>query len=121
MARHVPDGEPEDGPVAADEPIRDPAAEQCHEERGGDEIVIRRKGMGLAPSERPLHVRDEDGAHPVEAEALARLARDDVLDLGWVARGGIAHPHMMPFRFCPPQGAGYKKADASLCRRPACS
>src|SRR4051812_26586293 len=109
MAGHVPDGEPEDGPVAADEPIRDPAAEQCHEERGGDEVVIRRKRMGLAPSERPLHVRDEDGAHPVEAEALARLARDDVLDLGWVARRGIAHRHMMPFRFCRPQGAGTRR------------
>src|SRR5205823_11572376 len=54
---------------------------QRHEVRGCDEVVVGAARVGLAPAEHSLHVRDEDGAHPVEAEALAGFAGDDVLDL----------------------------------------
>src|SRR5256885_1297008 len=53
----------------------------------------------LAPAEGALHVRDQDGAHPVQAEAIAGLADDDVLDLAQVARGSVVHRAMMLFFF----------------------
>src|SRR5262249_13721449 len=48
--------------------------------------------VGHVEEERRREERREDVAHPVEAEALAPLVRDDERDLSWKLRlRGVAH------------------------------
>src|SRR5205823_14364096 len=113
----VTDRQIQDGPVTAHYPVGEPAAEKRHEERGGDEVMVGRARIGLAPPEGALHVGDEDGAHPVEAEAFAGLAEDDVLDLARVPRSGVVHRAMMPRRLLAPQGTGRCRRTRRVLRR----
>src|SRR6202011_991928 len=79
---HVPVAEPEDGAVTADEAIGEPGADDRHRERRGDEVVVDALGAVALPAQELLHVRHEDRGHAVEAEPLARLVAEDVLDRG---------------------------------------
>ena len=80
MAGDVSVREPEDGAIAAEKAIGEPSAHHRHRVRGGDEVMVDALRGIVLPAEELLHVRDEDGAHPVEAEPFAGLVPDDVFD-----------------------------------------
>ena len=94
VAGAVDQREPEHGVVLAEEPIRQPPAQQREEVHADDEAVedvlgqpraLRRGGV---QQQRRHQERCQDVAHPVEAEALAGLVADDVGDLPRQPHGG---------------------------------
>src|SRR5690606_2896052 len=104
--RRSSDLEPQHGVVLAEEAVRQPAAEQreeIHADHEGVEHVLRHRlafaALGqIAQQHRTDQERHQDVAHPVEAEALAGLVADDVLDLaghparcGRSWRGAVVH------------------------------
>src|SRR5207302_4847738 len=80
VAEDVTVREPEDGAIAAEEAVGQPSAYHRHRICGSDEVMVNALRGIVLPAEELLHVRDENGAHPVEAEPLAGLVPDDVLD-----------------------------------------
>ena len=86
MAKAINDREPENGLIFANETLRQDGAENR------EEINRRDKEGEILPRFRVAHVisraaardqilgheNDQDGAHPVEREALGRLVPDDV-------------------------------------------
>ena len=87
VARAVHEREPQHRVVLAEEPVGEPAAEQREEVDADDEGVedllgeARALGLRRVQQEAADQERRQDVAHPVEAEALASLVRDDVGDL----------------------------------------
>src|SRR6185369_14810511 len=81
----VAEGEPQDDAVTPEEPVGEPAAHERREVAGHDEQVEVRLRLVLREEQVARHVDGEDGAHPVEREALRALAADDEAHLRGVS------------------------------------
>lgn len=83
----VDERQPQHGVVLAEEAVRDPATEQGTEVHADDEGVEHLLGqsgaLGLGGVEQQARDQKgrEDVAHPIDAEALAALVRNDERDL----------------------------------------
>ena len=90
----VDERQPQDRAVLAEDPIGDPATEEreeVHADHEGVKDILGDPGtLGFrcVQQQRGDQERRQDVAHPVEAEALARLVADDVRDLSWQCRLG---------------------------------
>jgi hypothetical protein len=95
VPKAVEDRDPEDRAVFPEEAIRQPTAEQREEVHPRHEHVEDVLGLALGllgrevDEERARQERRQDVPHPVEAEALAALVRDDVGDLARHAPGAV--------------------------------
>ena len=81
VSEAVEEGDEEDGLVASQDPVRQPGSEEGHEVHTEDKQVDDFRGFRGSLAEVFGDVEGQDAAHPVEAEPLASLVADDVLDL----------------------------------------
>jgi hypothetical protein len=99
VAEAVDEAQPEYRVIFAEEPVRQPAAEQreeIHADDKGVENVLRRAGavaLRQVHQQRRDEEHREDVPHAVKTEALATLVADDVGNLTRDARLGIRRDH----------------------------